>query len=118
MGKRLNLEEDLYFYDNLLIYHLLSNCNTLEPFCHQGILALEDYDKHKDTRYFETLLEYLKNDKSVSKTAAALHIHPNTMSYRLKKITKIANIDLDNLEQCAHILFSFKMLDLLKTHRD
>ncbi|MEO6204210.1 MAG: helix-turn-helix domain-containing protein, partial [Mycobacteriales bacterium] len=41
----------------------------------------------------QTLEAYLDNDLNRRGTAAALHIHPNTLDYRLKRIVDLTELD-------------------------
>jgi PucR family transcriptional regulator, purine catabolism regulatory protein len=43
-------------------------------------------DMALDTALRETLLAYLANQLDVRRTASALHLHPNSLRYRLARI--------------------------------
>ena len=46
-----------------------------------------------------TLGSYLDNQGSIVRTARALHLHRNAVSYRLNRITELLGTDLDNPDQ-------------------
>ena len=41
----------------------------------------------------ETLVLYLNHDLNRRKTSTLLHIHPNTVDYRLRRITELTGVD-------------------------
>ena len=51
----------------------------------------------------ETLKAYLYSNKHAGKTATALHVHPNTVYYRLQRIQDTLNCDLDDWEQVMNL---------------
>ncbi|MCI8672275.1 MAG: PucR family transcriptional regulator [Lachnospiraceae bacterium] len=59
--------------------------------------------------YGETLSTYLKNDCSLQKTADELHIHRNTLSYRLERLKERYQIDLENPEKKRRYYLSLLM---------
>jgi len=52
----------------------------------------------------------LKNNQHLLKTANELFIHRNTMSYRIKKIFDIINIDLSCSETVFNLMMSYKVM--------
>ncbi|WP_198516172.1 PucR family transcriptional regulator, partial [Lysinibacillus xylanilyticus] len=52
--------------------------------------------KQKDESLLETLRCYIHQNRSISKTASALHIHQNTLYHRLEKIEQLLNRNLHN----------------------
>lgn len=41
----------------------------------------------------DTLLRFVNNDLNRRRTANQLHIHPNTVDYRLRKIAELTGVD-------------------------
>ncbi|WP_227936367.1 helix-turn-helix domain-containing protein [Alkalihalobacillus deserti] len=62
---------------------------------------LSENDRSKDLE--ETLLIYIKYNRSATKTAEKLHIHINTLYQRLKKIEDLLQIELNNNEDTLKI---------------
>jgi DNA-binding PucR family transcriptional regulator len=56
------------------------------------------YDRETDSELMRTLQAYLGADGSPTKTAAALFIHRNSLSYRLNRIGDLLGISLHTLE--------------------
>lgn len=50
-----------------------------------------------------TLIEYFKQNKNVARTAEVMHIHQNTVYYRIEQIEEKLKIDLNNIQHVANI---------------
>lgn len=61
-------------------------------------LRLYEYDRQHSTEYFKTLFIYLKNSRSLHETADEMHIHKNTVSYRIARIREIVDADLNDAD--------------------
>ncbi len=75
------------------------------------LLSLMAYDKENDTLYFDTLREYLLNERDIPRTSQALIIHRTTLLYRLKKIQSLIRLDLENPWQRLYLILSLWILD-------
>ncbi|MFS3130558.1 helix-turn-helix domain-containing protein [Nocardioides sp. Bht2] len=69
--------------------------DELHAFAAQILDPLHEYDRQRNSGLVETLALYLGAGCNVSETAKRLHLHPNTVSYRLKRIAEI--LGLSNL---------------------
>lgn len=103
----------LPFSECALDYLLGSIQTELEPrhLAAPEWFALLEYDREKDTRYFETLATFLLLERDIPKTAETLIIHRTTLIYRLKKITALTGLDLDDPERRLYLLISLKLLE-------
>jgi DNA-binding PucR family transcriptional regulator len=52
---------------------------------------LDPLDRNPDLPH--TLAVYLDHDLDRRSTAAALHVHPNTLDYRLRRIVELTGLD-------------------------
>jgi DNA-binding PucR family transcriptional regulator len=52
------------------------------------------YDQENATELVNTLRHYLDHNGNLQRTASALHVHINSLKYRLQRIEEIASIDL------------------------
>ena len=57
-------------------------------------LPLAEYDRLRSTALLSTLEEFLRRRGSISATAEALYVHPNTLRQRLRRIMELSGIDL------------------------
>ena len=113
-----------YFYCNadyglyMIVAKLLDGASVTE-LCHEGVIRLYATDQQKHTEYVHTLYAYLSNDRNILKTAKALYIHRNTLSYRLQHIFEIIDVPSLAPEELHYILLSIYMLkygaDILST---
>ena len=64
-----------------------------------------------NTDFYNTLKIYLELERNVLQTAKALFIHRSTLFYRLERIGKIADIDLENSKERLILRISFYILE-------
>lgn len=71
------------------------------------------YDSKRGSRLVETLEQYLADRGSVTTSARALYVHPNTVRQRLERIERVADLDL-----ASEDLLSLELaLKLVRLHR-
>lgn len=77
-------------FDKIGIFQEIEALRQIRAEKNNGTLnLLEQYDFLHQTNMVETLYFFLKHDGNVNAAAKKLHIHPNTLSYRIKKITEM-----------------------------
>lgn len=116
------LETRRYTYEDTILYHIitnLSNNNRLQNDLYNLIAPLIDYDKLHNTELAQTLKTQLET-RNASETAKLLHLHRQSLLYRLRKIeslTKLSLKDSDSaylLETALRLHFNFVKNDVLK----
>jgi len=60
----------------------------------QAVEKLAEYDRRHGARLIETLEQFLADRGSVSASARALYVHPNTVRQRLERIQRVTELDL------------------------
>ncbi|HCU93658.1 MAG TPA: PucR family transcriptional regulator [Actinobacteria bacterium] len=70
-------------------------------------------DAEHGTDYVNTLRVMLRNDRSWQSAAAELHIHKQTLGYRIRKIEQITGRGLTRTEDLAEWWFALRAHDLL-----
>jgi GAF domain-containing protein len=60
----------------------------------QSVQELAEYDRRHGARLVETLERYLADRGSVTASARALYVHPNTVRQRLDRIERVAGLKL------------------------
>ncbi len=58
-----------------------------------------------------TLVTYLEHDLERQSAAAALDIHPNSLSYRLAQITKLTGLRFDRADDLALMALAVRAID-------
>lgn len=118
LGLKMKNEPGLYRYEVMTIFHILEICESkdynLLDFCHPALLVLKAYDEEKNTDFFNTLYQYLNFSQNTQQTANYLHIHKNTLLYRIDKIKKITGNPLNHGDELIKLHFSFKILEYMK----
>ncbi|HEX2057404.1 MAG TPA: helix-turn-helix domain-containing protein [Actinomycetota bacterium] len=95
VGMALGLPEQVYLFDDLLLYHFLrSEPPLVERFVDQMLGPLVDYDNKRKGELVKTLEAYFAADASVKLAGEALFAHPHTVTYRLKQIEKLTGWSL------------------------
>ncbi|MDW0113051.1 helix-turn-helix domain-containing protein [Sporosarcina saromensis] len=65
--------------------------------------------KRADATLIDTLNVFIQSNSSQKRTANALHVHPNTLYYRLRKAEEILGIDFSNGEDWIDFVIAFKI---------
>jgi len=76
----------------------LRNSPELQEFYDEFLGALDSYDERHGTELIPTLEGFFAHHGNHVRAAEALHLHRNTLLYRLARIKAIGNIDLDDPE--------------------
>lgn len=94
------------------LLHQLSHDDGVQDVVQETLGALLEYDAQHGTDLVHTLSSYLLHRTNVSLTARTLHLHRQSLLYRLNKIETLTGRILDNpddlflLELCARLLGS------------
>jgi DNA-binding PucR family transcriptional regulator len=60
------------------------------------LAALRDHDAGHHSDYLRTLAAWLDHPGAPTQAARSIHVHPNTMRYRMARIADLAGLDLDD----------------------
>ncbi|MFC5407112.1 PucR family transcriptional regulator [Cohnella soli] len=92
--------KEIYRYEELGFYRFLPRMAEEwreHNFVNASIGKLKAYDVEHQSDMLRTLELFLASGSNVKKTAETLHVHVNTLTYRLKRIEEIGDIDLDSM---------------------
>lgn len=73
--------------------------------------ALIAHDRERGTAYAATLAAWLTHAGEPKAAAAALHIHPNTLRYRMQRIGEVARLDLTSPQVRLALQLQLSALD-------
>ncbi|PEP74462.1 PucR family transcriptional regulator [Bacillus toyonensis] len=107
---------NIYGYQNMGIYQLIDlllEKRKCEEYENQALQKLYDYDHKYNCDLVETLETFLNKDCNVGEVAKSLNIHPNTLSYRLKRICEISEIDLKDPNKKMIMFLDLKLKKFL-----
>lgn len=103
---------DLGVYRLLL---LLRESPELWEFYRATLATLADYDRKQRAELLKTLEAFFNCLGNLAHTADMLHVHRNTLLYRLKRITEISGMDLDDPEERLALWLALKAHRVLQT---
>jgi DNA-binding PucR family transcriptional regulator len=118
LNRKLRKMHMLSFYEEFTADHMIDIAFKnidLKQFCDENLLKLIEYDKSNNTTFAGSLYEFLIHERNLAHTAKALHMHRNTLIYRINKIQEITNHDLENSSYRFRLLLSFKILSFLES---
>ncbi|MGD9525839.1 PucR family transcriptional regulator [Pseudonocardia sp.] len=81
------------------------------------VQRLREIDAADGTRYLETLRAYFDARQDVMRAARSLHLHRNTLRYRLGRIRALAGLDLDDHADRLVAELQLRLHDLVGTAR-
>ena len=100
-GRKFSPDDRIYCYADWATLHMVDcacqNCPP-ETFYSPKFQRLLTYDEVNHTSYTEDLMKYLAKGKNIMQTAECLHIHKNSMYYRLAKIEEICECSLKDYQ--------------------
>ena len=90
-----NSDERAAYYDEYCVHHMVSLFSEhSDPMVliHPAIKFLKEHDTENGSELCLTLKEYIKNNQDLQLTSSALHIHYNTLKYRINKIIELTDL--------------------------
>jgi purine catabolism regulator len=109
------VNQPLYFAD-LGVYRLLSlllETPELRSFYRETLGELAD-ESPSTQDFIQTLETFFEEHGNLSQTASRLHVHRNTLLYRMERIAQLGGFDLDNPETRLAVHLALKIRRLLQ----
>ena len=102
------------YYEDLLLDIILEEItpSTRKEYVTHILNRIKGYPE-----LLNTIKVYLENDSGMKKTAAAMHIHPNTLIYRLKQVKELTAIDVKTTEGVVLFYFLLTLSNLSDIER-
>lgn len=102
-----NPETPLVFEEDMRLEMLLSELDndTKLQFVERTIRPLK-----KDSFLIETLQAWFENDMSINKASAHLHVHKNTLHYRLKRVEQLTGLNLHQIQDLVQLYLGYLLL--------
>lgn len=80
---------------------------------HRAVLgSLVDYDQQQSTQLYQTLRVFLEQNRSWQKASQHLHVHKQTLVYRVHRIEEITGRSLDSTEDVAVLWIALRAGDI------
>lgn len=116
LGKEWEASPVTYFGD-LGLYQLLTGLSTSPEaarFFRKTLGRLISHDENKHSELVQTIEAFYACHGNLSQTATRLHIHRNTLTYRLEQIATITQLDLDDPDARFSLQLALKLRPVLK----
>ena len=117
IGRRLFGEGKLHSFARLGIYRLLFPLygeQTLLDFYHETLGPLLDADNRGNQALLETLEGFFRCNGNLSETARVMHLHRNSLLYRLSRIEELLGRSLEDAELRLSLQIALKIRVLLE----
>ncbi len=117
IGRRLFGEGKLHSFGGLGIYRLLFPLygeQTLLDFYHETLGPLLDVDNRGNQALLETLEGFFRCNGNLSETARVMHLHRNSLLYRLSRIEELLGRSLEDAELRLSLQIALKIRVLLE----
>jgi PucR family transcriptional regulator, purine catabolism regulatory protein len=114
--RRLGRTGTVTAFEDLGIHRLLlqvPDLAELRSFADDVLGKLSRTDRDRRGEYLTTLACYLRENSSPQRAARFLHVHPNTVAYRVKRIEEITGLSLDKYRDRLTTQVALEILDAL-----
>lgn len=117
IGNIFNLDQLIIPYDQLGIGHLIYHLpvNLCEDFLHEIFGADIPLTLEEETQI--TINKFFQNNLNIAETSRQLHMHRNTLIYRLEQIEKNTGLDIRNFEDALTFKIAAMIINYLQTKR-
>jgi len=111
-----SMKEQIVHFDDLGVFKLLNYTPKKEQisFLDEYLLKLINYDAKSSKELIPTLEAYFILNGNIKDMCKYLHIHYNTVLYRLQKIKEIIGDDLESWDSRLNLQIALKLLILNK----
>jgi sugar diacid utilization regulator len=95
---RLGRQGQAVAFEDLGIHRLLlqvPDLAELKSFASEILGELDRQDPQRGAELLATLACYFRENNSPQRTAQSLHVHPNTVAYRIRRVQEITGLKLD-----------------------
>lgn len=106
-----NQQKDIMYFDDLGAVGILFRAGKtadIRQFCKKMLSKLMEYDRGKESELTKTLYIYIKNGKNICKTAKALNLSVGGLRYRVQKIGKILDEDINDLQTSSQLFLALQ----------
>ncbi len=117
IGRRLFGDGKLHSFAQLGIYRLLFHLygqQELTHFYEESLGPLLDSDSRSNSALMETLEGFFRYNGNLSETARAMHLHRNSLLYRLGRIEELLGRSLEDPELRLSLQIALKIRHLLE----
>lgn len=113
VGVALRADPDtrLVAFDDMLVDHILRSSPHADRILADALGPLREYDERRGAELLPTLHAYFAAGYNVTRSAARLHVHPNTVVYRLGRIRELTGRDPHDPDDLLVLSLGLKLTD-------
>ncbi len=114
--RRLGRDGTVTAFRDLGIHRLLlqvPDLSELRSFAADVLGQLSMHEREHKSEYLATLACYFRENNSPQRASRILHVHPNTVAYRIKRIEEITGLRLDDYRDRLLAQVALEILDAL-----
>src|SRR5438067_3291657 len=118
IGRRLFGEGKIHYFAQLGIYRLLFHLyghQELSDFYQETLGPLSESDSRSNNALIETLEYFFNCNGNLSETARTMHLHRNSLLYRLGRIEELLGQSLEDPELRLSLLIALKIRHMLRS---
>lgn len=118
LGSEMAAGSHTHFFGSLGVYPVLLplvNSPEAASFLEEAIGLLVEYDQRNNSELVQTLDAYFANQENLGRTAEALHLHRNSLAYRLRRIQEVSGVALDDAEARFRLQLALKLRRLMSS---
>jgi sugar diacid utilization regulator len=118
---RLGRQGQAVAFEDLGIHRLLlqvPDMAELRSFAAEILGKLDGHERQRGGELLATLACYFRENSSPQRTARTLHVHPNTVAYRIRRIQEITGLQLDTYRDRLMAQVALEITDALGTGLD
>jgi DNA-binding PucR family transcriptional regulator len=98
--------------DDVLVDHMLRASPHARRILERTLRTLSDYDDTHHSQLVPTLRAYVDAGANLTRSAAALKVHPNTVVYRLRRISEISGRSPSVMADLQVLYLALRLRDL------
>ena len=109
------------YFGDLGLYQLLTTLGSnpeARRFFRRTLAKLIEHDTAHQSEFIHTLDGFFTCHGNLSQTAKQLHIHRNTLTYRLERIAEITQLDLSDADARFSLQLALKLRSLMRLGQD
>ena len=117
MGSSWQASPPVTYFGDLGLYQLLTGLRgsgEAARFFRKTVEPLIAHDKDHNAELVETLEAFFACHGNLSQTATSLHIHRNTLTYRLQRISGITRLDLNDADARFSLQLGLKLRPVMQ----
>lgn len=121
LGGKLHPERKLYPYDEYYVYDLVAGYRRgVEAMCiyREQLEAIAERDRKRGSNNLELLHALLKNERNITDVSHQMHLHRNSVLYRLERIEEMLGMKLDDPVERLILELSIRAFQLMQAEKE